>query len=133
MAGLMTGIESAKRDSHIYFMQVCRDKFTKAYELNVKSVNEQYHDNALPDGLAYDSVYKSYLEKGRIIYESKYFGEDGLKRIRPKLLNWFSSVMYQIEDEECEKEVAAWFYTCIQKLYEGERNQVEGWWGEIEI
>ena len=133
MAGLMNGIEGAKRDPHYYFMGVCREKFNKAYELNVKSVNEQYHDNALPDGLSYDSIYSQYIDKGRMIYESKFFGEDGLKKVRPKLLQWFSSVMYQIENEECEKEVAAWFYTCIQKLYEDERDSVEGWWGEIEI
>ena len=132
-AGLMHGIENAKRDKHIWFVDHVREWFEEAYVLNVRSVNEQYRDNAAPDPLKYDTLFNQYSRKGESIWTSSLFGEATFKKIRPALMNFFGSVLYQIENEEMHKEVAAMFFECTRKLYEKETNSVDGWWTTIEI
>ena len=131
-AGLMYGIERAKRDSHLYFLENVRKEFVKAYELNVASVNEQYHDDCMPDGASYDTLFEEYKKKGEDVYNSTIFGRDDLRKVRNGLFTFFRSVLYQIENEEMSKEVSSFFFDCLSKLYEREYRSVDGWWGEIE-
>ena len=131
-AGLMYGIEESKRDSHRYFLERCRNEFHHAYLLNVVSVNAQYGDNAAPDEGAYDELFERYRKLGCKIYGDTFL-PFGLQQLRPRLMNFFQSVLYQIEDETCHRTVAAWFYTCTVKLYEREIRSVEGWWGDVEL
>jgi hypothetical protein len=127
-AGLMYGIASAERYPHTWFLNNVYNWFVKAYELNVASVNEQYHDNSGVDGNSYDELFEVYKEKGRVLRCRDYH----LRNIRPKLLNFFDSVLYQIENMEFNKEVSFIFYQCAKKLYKSETDDLEGWWGEVE-
>ena len=53
--------------------------------------------------------------------------------LRVRMQRFFGSVLYQIENETCNRTVAAWFYTCITKLYERDLRSIEGWHTEIEL
>lgn len=79
-AGLMYGIESAKRDSHKYFLDVCRKEFEHVYALNVASVNEQYDhcEPIAPDENSYDDVFEAYCKKGELIGNDGYASENGI-------------------------------------------------------
>lgn len=79
-AGLMYGIESAKRDSHKYFLDVCRKEFEHVYALNVASVNEQYDhcEPIAPDENSYDDVFEAYCKKGELIGNDGYTSDDGI-------------------------------------------------------
>ena len=127
-AGLMYGIASAERFPHLWFMKNVYNWFVKAYELNVKSVNEQYHDNSGVDINGYDELFEIYKARGKALSFSDYT----LGNIRPKLLNFFDSVLYQIENVEYNKEVSYIFYQCAKKLYKRETDDINGWWGEVE-
>ena len=132
-AGLMNGLEGSKRDSHKYFVDNVRELFVNAYELNVKSVNEQYNDDSLPDGNDYDGLFKQYQKKGEKLYFSKVIGEDShFKEIRKGLMVFFRSVLYQIENEKMHQEVAELFLECAHKLYQEDYRDIDGWWGSID-
>lgn len=143
-AGLMYGYEEAKRDSHRYFLDVCRKEFEHAYALNVISVNEQYDANDEPETESYDEVFESYRKMGMLISTGGYASDNGVifsqvadvmdkKTFRLSMFHFFGSVLYQIEDRDCSRAVQAWFYTCLCKLYEEDLRSVDGWWGEIEL
>lgn len=145
-AGLMCGMESAKRDSHKYFMDVCRKEFEHVYALNVASVNEQYdhREPIAPDENNYDDVFEAYRKKGELIGNDGYASDDGIiftqvdgvmnkRDLRIRLWLFFQSVLYQIENDAAHRMAAAWFFTCISKLYQNDLHAVEGWWGEVEL
>lgn len=143
-AGLMYGIEESKRDSHQYFLDVCRKEFEHCYALNVISVNEQYGDSIVPDEESYDEEFEKYRKLGVIIGNDGYASTDGiiykevegimtLKDLRIRLWRFFRSALYQIEDKACGRAVSEWFFTCISKLYERDLEAVEGWSGEVEL
>jgi len=143
-AGLMCGYEEAKRDSHKWFIDHVRQEFEHAYALNVASVNEQYGDDEpeMPETEQYDDVFEDYRKMGTLIYTEGYkMGiictkvADVMDKptFRKSMFLFFRSVLYQIENETCHRSVAAWFFTCLCKLYEDEMHGVEGWWGEIEL
>jgi len=141
-AGLMCGYESAKRDSHKWFVDNCRKEFEHCYALNVVSVNEQYGDNELPEEDSFDDVFEAYRKEGALIYTEGYGSgiiatkvKDVMDKraFRRSMWNFFNSVLYQIENKACQRSVSAWFYTCLNKLYVDETRSVEGWWGEIEL
>ena len=135
-AGLMYGIEEAKRDKHQYFLDVCRREFEHAYLLNVISYNEQYGTAIVPDEAVYDTAFEEHRLLGKRIYECDMVGFDQpirLRDLRLRLQHFFGSVLYQIENDTCHRTVSAWFYTCITKLYERELFQIEGWHGEVEL
>ena len=143
-AGLMYGIEEAKRDKHLYFLEVCRKEFVHCYALNVISVNEQYGEDYAPDEASYDEEFEEHRKLGKLIGNDGYTSSNGiiyhkvenvmsLKDLRLRMQRFFGSVLYQIENETCHRTVAAWFYTCITKLYERDLRSIEGWHTEIEL
>lgn len=143
-AGLMYGIEESKRDPHSYFMEVCRQEFVHAYQLNVISVNERYRDNAVPDEASYDEEFEEHRQLGKLIGSDGYASANGiiyekvvdvmsLRDLRLGLWKFFDSVLYQIDNDTCHRTVSAWFYTCINKLYTKDIYSVKGWHGEIEL
>ncbi len=145
-AGLMYGIESAKRDSHKYFLDVCRKEFEHVYALNVASVNEQYYhrEPIAPDENSYDDVFEAYRKKGELIGNDGYTSDNGIifskaedvmnkRDLRIRLWHFFHSVLYQIENAAAHRMAAAWFFTCISNLYQSDLHAVEGWWGEVEL
>lgn len=112
---------------------ISKPEFVKAYELNVASVNEQYGCNSPADGLDYDSVFAEYVKKGEVVMESFMFWNGSeLRELRPRLMSFFHSVLYQIENNEMHKEVAAFFFVCVKILYKDETSDIEGWWGRID-
>lgn len=143
-AGLMYGIESAKRDTHRWFLENVRKEFEHVYALNVASVNEQYEDNRVPDENSYDDVFEAYCKKGVLIGNDGYASGNGIifskvegvmtkHDLRIRLWHFFRSVLYQIENDAAHRMAAAWFFTCIGKLYESDLRSVDGWWGEVEL
>ena len=133
-AGLMYGIEDAKVRKHKYFLQHVRYYFCNCYALNVKSVNLQYGDNVAVDDNEYMDVFEEYKAKGRKIADCEGCGDvKNLGELRKRLTIFFQSVLYQIEDEDCAEYVSWVAFMCIKKLCETEIEDIEGWWGEIEI
>lgn len=135
VAGLMYGIEQAKRDRHQWFLDNVRKEFEHCYALNVTSVNEQYDDNEMPETEEYDDVFEDYRKLGVAIYEGPALHDGVMKMrdLRVRLWVFFRSVLYQIENDAAHRMAAEWFFTCISKLYENDLHAVEGWWGEVEI
>ena len=142
--GLMYGIEESKRDKNRYFLDRVRKEFEHIYALNVISVNEQYDKDTLPDENKYDAEFEAYRKKGELIGNDGYASKDGiiyeqvegvmsLRDMRVRLWKFFGSVLYQIENKAAHRMAAAWFYTCVSKLYESDLRSVDGWWGEVEI
>lgn len=143
-AGLMCGYEGAKRDGNSYFVDNVRKEFEHCYVLNVISWSEQYGENFQPDEESYDDVFEAYRKHGALICTEGYASDNGIifekveevmdkRTFGRSMWSFFNSVLYQIEDEACHRSVAAWFYTCLCKLYEGEVRKVEGWWGDVEL
>lgn len=144
-AGLMCGYEGAKRDSHKWFVENCRKEFEHCYALNVVSVSYQYDDYSTePDEESYDDVFEAYRKEGALIWTEGYDPKPLViatkvkdvmdkRAFRRSMWNFFNSVLYQVENDTCHRSVAAWFYTCLRKLYEDETRSVEGWWGEVEL
>lgn len=131
-AGLMYGIEASKKSPHRYFLENVRKNFVKCYELNVDSVNEQYGDESGKDCSDYDYEFTQYCKIGERIrcgvYDRMTFQE-----LRINLMQFFRSVLYQIENEEMSQFVSAFFFECTSKLFGSELYEVEGWWGNIEL
>lgn len=128
-AGLMYGIEASKNLPNKYFLENVRKNFVKCYELNVDSVNEQYGDKSGKDGADYDNLFDMYRQIGvNISYSEAQFSE-----LRIRIIKFFRSVLYQIENEKMSQFVAAFFFECTSKLFNSEVCEVEGWWGDIEL
>lgn len=130
-AGLMYGIESVKTNKHVLFMNCVYDKFCWCYNINVESVSEQYDEDQSYDNNKYLDVFKEYAKKGAGIF----YGVNPKIRmpmLKICLMKFFNSVLYQIENEEMNQSVKAFFYTCVSKLFT-ETDKVEGWWGEVEL
>ena len=142
-AGLMCGYESARRNSHKWFIENVRKEFEHAYALNVLSVNEQYGDNEAPEEGDFDDVFDAYRKEGALIYTEGYAGTVIMEKVKEDVMDkrefrrcmwtFFDSVLYQIENEAAHRAVSELFYMCLNKLYADETHGVEGWWGEIEL
>ena len=135
-AGIMCGFEEGKRYPHKYFIETVKARFVKCYELNVDSVAEQYgEESGCYDGSEYNNTFEEYRTKGRALYHNFMRVDDvrvGVKFILPRMMVFFRSVLYQIENEEMANVVGNFFFECIGKLMERD-TEVDGWWGEIEI
>ena len=130
-AGLIRGFEESKSHPHGWFVAHVREWFNEAFEMNAKSVAEQYHDEEVyEDDLAYDSTFWKYREMGERIGMG--YGELKKDELRKRLMQFFSSVLYQIENDEMHERVAALFFKCIAK-FEPEDGDNDYWWGKIEI
>lgn len=129
-AGLMYGVAESRRFPHKYFLSNIRKNFAEVYGMNVSSVNKQYNDNTPEDVAEYDDVFEEYRSIGRRVYNGEC--KLSLDNLRKKLLRFFSSVLYQIEDEEMNEKAGALFFACTEKLFP-EIYNTYGDWGEIEI
>lgn len=130
-AGLLYGIEESKRHSHQYFLDNVYKNFCQCYEYNVDSVNEQYGDSAAKDDYDYLSVFNNYRRAGEKIwlgFDRRMMSKNDL---RNSLIWFFTSVLYQIENEELHEKVAAFFFTCTVKMTDDGDN--DKWWGEIKL
>ena len=135
-AGIMCGIEESKRKKHQYFIDNVKMRFEECYELNVDSVNEQYGDHNTYDNCEYQETFDEYKAKGMRIYNNMLEVDGvkvGVKWLCPRMLKFFNSVLYQIENEECADIVGHFFFVCMSKLSECSYSDIEGWWGELEL
>ena len=135
-AGIMCGIEKSKRYKHQYFIDNVKRRFEECYELNVDSVNEQYGGHNMYDNCAYQKTFDEYRAKGMRIYNNMLDVDGvkvGVKWLRTRMLKFFNSVLYQIENEECADIVGHFFFVCMSKLSDGSCSDIEGWWGEVEL
>lgn len=133
----MRGIEEEKRDPHKWFLDNVRNKFEHSYTLNVYSINKQYNDNVVPDEEKYDAEFEAYRKKGRDIWINK---QTGLmpnvmpwQEFRWMMWNFFSGVLYQIEDEYSYRELSSWFHICLYRLFADDIASYEGLWSEINL
>ena len=134
-AGLMYGIEESKGDSFKWFRDNVRKEFEHCYALNVIAVRGRYDDIDVPNEGQYDAEFETYRKLGRRIF-SNYDPRHGMTReqLRPRLMKFFSSVLYQVDDDDTiHRMVAEWLYKCIDRLYECETESVEGWWGDVDL
>ena len=133
-AGLMYGIHDASHRKSEHFLNHVRYWFKNCYSLNVKSCNWQYDEPVEEDTDEYSEIFEAYKDKGRKIAIGMGEGDvQNINDLRIRLMKFFACVLYQIEDEDCN-EYAAWLaFICMEQLYAAEVEQINGWWGEIEI
>jgi len=130
-AGLMYGIEESKgREAHKYFMRNVRQRFEECYRLNAESVAEQYDEEPERDENAYDEEFERFREAGRKVWSMASPATMSRRMLTDCLMKFFQSVRYQIENEDMETHVAAFFFDCISHLCR--LDHIEGWWGEVE-
>ena len=143
-AGLMCGYEEAKRHSHKWFIDNVRKEFEHAYALNVISVSERYEENYAPEEEKYDELFEAYRKKGALISRDGYASTNVIiyekvadvmdkQKFRKCMFNFFNGVLYQIDNQDAHRAVSAWFYTCLNRLYDSELRSIEGWWGSIDL
>lgn len=132
-AGLVCGVAScSKYGGSPRFCANVKKQFEHIYELNVYSWCEQCDEDIEKDTCDYESVFNDYKALGRRIYmglESKM----SLDMLRYSLINFFRSASYQIENEDANMEATSYFYTCIEMLFENKTDNINGFWGSIDI
>lgn len=132
-AGLVCGVAScSKYGGSPTFCANVKKQFEHIYKLNVYSWCEQYEEDVEKDTCDYESVFNDYKELGRRIYmglESKM----SLDMLRHSLIKFFGSITYQIENEDANMEAASYLFTCVEMLYQDKTDDVEGFWGSIDI
>lgn len=127
-AGLLYGMEAAKRDSHKWYLDHLYKDFVRCYELNLASVNEQYYEDKKPDSNEYLDVFEEYKKKG-----NKIFFSTKKRELAKGLWHFFRSAMYQTEIEAMAQEMGAIFFRCVSKLFESDIYNSVSWWGDIDI
>lgn len=130
-AGLLYGVEESKRDYHKYYLDNLRKGFEHVYALNVISVNNQYGDKAIPESNTYNKVFEKYRGYGRAMHTPN--SPMTFVKFRFFIMSFFSSVLYQIEDDYAHRTAASFFWDCTKHLFEREIRQAQGWWGDIEF
>ena len=132
-AGLVCGVAScSKYGGNPVFCANVKKHFERIYKLNVYSWCEQYDEDITGDTCDYESVFNDYKALGRSIYmgcKSKM----SLDTLRHSLIKFFGSITYQIENEDANMEAASYLFTCVEMLYQGETDGVDGFWGSIDI
>ena len=131
-AGLVCDVASCSKYGSSTFCANVKKQFENIYNLNVYSWCEQYDEDVEKDTCDYESVFNDYKELGRRIYmgcERKM----SLDTLRYSLMQFFRSATYQIENEDANMEAASYFYTCIETLFESKTENIDGFWGSIDI
>jgi hypothetical protein len=132
-AGLVCGVAScSKYGGSPVFCANVKKQFEHIYNLNVYSWCEQYDEDITEDTCDYESVFNDYKELGRRIYMGC-VNNMSLDKLRYSLIQFFRSATYQIENEDANMEAASYFYTCIETLFESQTENVNGFWGSIDI
>lgn len=135
-AGIMYGIEKNRRFSHKYFLDVVRQKFNEIYIMNEKSVSAQYKEDYSPDECEYIDTFWEYAKKMQDVWLR--MSADEKRNFTFKMMNFFNSVLYQIEDEEMHKAASDFFFVCVEKMFnfDADYKAVTGsinFWGKVEL
>ena len=131
-AGMMHGIASSAKLPWEYFTENVKARFTRLYELNEKSVCEQYKRpfEGL-DECEYQDVFDHYSSFGKSIWSNKEDTETRAK-LRDQLINFFGCITYQIENHDMLNEARAFLYVCLETyLIKLNRDYIADSWGKI--
>lgn len=132
-AGLMCGVAScSKYGGNPVFCANVKKQFERIYKLNVYSWCEQYDEDITEDTCDYEGVFNDYKSLGRRIYMGC-VKNMSLDKLRRSLLKFFSSITYQIENEDANMEAASYLFPCVEMLYQDKADDVVGFWGSIDI
>lgn len=137
-AGIMHGIASSAKSPWEYFTENVKARFTRLYELNKKSVCEQYKRpfEGL-DECEYQEVFNEYSSMAQTVWSADPSDMESFrkrKKICAQLIYFFSCVDYQIEDQEMIKEAHSIMFVCLDSyLVKPDRSLVEDSWGMINI
>lgn len=128
-AGMVHGILDTFRGVNADFKRSLQPKMTKVYENNVKSFNLQYDEHYVPDSKEYTNEYEEYRRKGFMLNTTQQ------RDMFFKIIHFFNSASYQIEDETCSAQAAEvfWYITTslISFIFRSEiRKQTN--WGEFD-
>lgn len=132
-AGLVCGVAScSKYGGSPTFCANVKKQFEHIYNLNVYSWCEQYDEDVEKDTRDYESVFNDYKELGRLIYIDR-VSNMSLDKLRYSLIKFFGSITYQIENEDANMEAASYLYACVEMLFQDKTDDVDGFWGSIDI
>lgn len=132
-AGLVCGVAScSKYGGSSVFCANVKKEFERIYKLNVYSWCEQYDEDIAEETCNYEDVFNGYKALGRRIYmglESNIT----LDTLRYSLIKFFGSITYQIENEDANMEAASYLFVCVEMLFQDKTDDVDGFWGSIDI
>ena len=147
-AGFVAGLADCSycRESAVFLYDYSRQRrytpedfrlaFDWLYRLNVKSVRGSHRNSKLePDSNEYLPEFRQCRKKGLEIYS---FKPDELQKQVARLNNFLQSVIYQLDDPECERQAKGFIYrlmfalsrTVSNRVYDDEEIDT---WGEFEI
>lgn len=129
-AGLLYGVCEASKPDHENFLKNIRTNMVTCYCLNVLSYNAQYGENEKLDKEKYDEDFKRCRIRGWAITNGT-DKEYDIGMLRACMMQFFRSVLYQIEEKPFYDAAAAIFFECMKILTE--EISGSGWWGEIEL
>lgn len=133
-AGLMSGFEKSKKNPHKWFVENIHARFADAYIANEISVAYQYNREI---GTIDRNDYTQGFERAeKVAIEVFTKGtEEERDRLRYTLINFFSSIDYQVEDKEQSMKVRSLLFECTEKLLEKEikKHRVKDCWGCINL
>lgn len=131
-SAIMYAWEKSRRYPHQWFLDHVRENFCLCYVANNASVNEQYNVNDAFDMNKYDDVFKEYVSKTMAVMNGD-TQEMTPKVLRSKMLLFFESIDYQIENEQYAEKVRSFLFSCICKLFADEIPEDAEWWGHIDF
>ena len=132
-AGLVCGVAScSKYGGSPTFCANVKKQFEHIYNLNVYSWCEQYDEDVEKDTRDYESVFNDYKELGRLIYIGR-VSNMSLDKLRYSLIKFFGLITYQIENEEANMEAASYLFACVEMLFQDMTDDIDGFWGSIDI
>ena len=106
------------------------EKFVKFYDMNAKSVQEQYEDSEREnDPCEYKDVFEAFYAKGKRL--AMYKGSDDFYKAARELNDFFGSACYQTEDEESNAAMRSFFDRIIVEMFEKMRYIETESWGEF--
>lgn len=131
-SAIMYAWEKSSRYPNKWFLDHVRENFCLCYVANNASVNEQYNINDAFDMNKYDDVFEEYVRKTMAVMNGD-TKEMTPKELRGKMLLFFDSIVYQIENDVYAEKVRSFLYGCTSKLFADEVPEDVHWWGKIEF
>lgn len=118
-----------------------KEEIMRLYDLNAASVAKQYGEDLSLDGGIYQSEFAIYFAKASKLWKEAYQGWTEAKREFNRLcfyiVDFFNSVLYQIEDLESAKEaanIAGWYSRAILRVMKKINETQESMtWGDFEF
>lgn len=133
-AGILTNVFGGYKADSIskYWYDRTLQEFVKLYNLNEKSVAEQYGDDEPTPVVATEHDEALFAE-----YAAKAVAMSHAKQVLlvQNLYSFFRSSLYQIEDEECETKAMRIIYTYEEAIRDavGMHNADYNWWESIDL